>query len=56
MPSLDALRRARKEALEWLNEHYWIIQATALQDITEIIGELVRKYHTQRSEYLIGNF
>ena len=44
IPLLQMLRNAQTQALEWLHDHYWEVQAGSAKGIIEIIDQLLDEY------------
>lgn len=54
LPTLSSLRRARVQALEWLETHYWKVKANSANDKLDKIARLLDDYRISRTDYLKG--
>jgi len=55
LPSLKVLRNGCKQALEWLNNFYWMKQQNFVNDTTLYVRDKLNKYITKRKQYLKEN-
>ncbi|OUM65198.1 hypothetical protein PIROE2DRAFT_60187 [Piromyces sp. E2] len=55
LPSLKVLRNGCKQALDWLNNFYWMKQKNFINDTTLYIKEKLNKYIIKRKQYLKEN-
>jgi hypothetical protein len=52
IPPLNQLQKARLQAIDWLETYYWKVQATAVQDTTELISTFLKEYKEQRKDFM----